>query len=273
MNFSPSIRERVERIHARLGCALSAPLWRNITTGDYPLLLVVESAADKQQGLIQLLTTLHYTVFMVEDHTQAMAWAPLLPFSALLMNHSLPDARSIVIKLLKNLVEENLMADIPIWLMADSLTAKEEQNWREAGVAMFLTQPLRHATLASLGATMLPPDAFFYTACDTLLQSDFPPSILQRMPELNCEVGKQMRQLQGMLRALPNAADPARVGEHAHAVKSATLSLGYYRLAALAAEIEHALVNKTFDTMLHHWQIIADRLDPLVFEQAQTVLP
>ena len=210
---------------------------------------------------MELFEPLGCHLFMVDDHAQAMVWAPVLPFSALVLNGSLPDARSMVVKRLQNLAEENLMPHVPIWVMVSTQTADAEKQWRDAGVSTLLMQPLKRALLELLCTELPLPDGNFYSAYDAHLQGDFPASILPRLPELNMEIGRQLRQLHRMLLTLPSLQTEQLI-QQAHAVKSASLSLGYFRLAALMAEIEHALANNAFEDRPQHWKFIADVLDP-----------
>lgn len=242
--------------------------------GERPLLLIVEEAVEKQRMLVELFESLGCRVFLVGDHAQAMVWAPVLPFGALVLNASLPDARSLVVKRLHHLAQENLMPHIPIWAMVGALTGNEEKHWRDAGVSTLLIQPLKPALLELLCTALPLPDADFYRAYDAHLQGDFPATIVTRLPELNREIGNQLRLLHRMLLTLPQQ-DVSRITnicQQAHAVKSASLSLGYFRLAALMAEIEHALAHKAFDDLPQHWKFIADMLDPTIFEQQERAI-
>ena len=237
--------------------------------GDRPFLLIVEESVEKRRVLMQLFEPLGCRLFLVEDHAQAMAWAPVLPFSALVLNGTLPDARSMVVTRLRHLAEENLMPPVPIWAMVSKLTPDDEKHWRDAGVSTLLMQPLKRAPLELLCASLPSPDANFYRAYDAHLQGDFPASIVTRLPELNREIGKQLRQLHRMLLTLPDDTRTEQLCQQAHAVKSASLSLGYFRLAALMSEIEHTLINRAFEEVPHYWKFIADVLDPAIFEQHQ----
>ncbi len=232
---------------------------------EQPLLLLVEASPEKRALLRRLFASLHCRIFLVDDHAQAMAWAPVLPFSALVLNGTLPDARAMVVRRLHHLAEEELMPLIPLWAMVTSLSAADEEHWLQAGVSALLTQPLSRAVLEPLCAHLAAPDGGFYLAYDAPLQQDFPASIVQRLPELSREIARQVRQLHAQLLALPEGDEQA-LREQVHAVKSASLTLGYFRLAGLMAEIEHALLNHAFREAPHQWQLIAHCLDAEMFD-------
>lgn len=93
-----------------------------------------------------------------------------------------------------------------------------------------------------------------------------PNKILARLSELNIEIAEQIDRLEKMLDAMAQAEAQPLIIEQAHAVKSAALSLGYFRLAALMAQIEHAVKEKQFRNSPMHWATIADCLRGSGFE-------
>jgi len=64
-----------------------------------------------------------------------------------------------------------------------------------------------------------------------------------------------------LLATLSQSASHTPLGLQAHAVKSAALSLGYFRLAALMGEIEHARSSYLFATYPQNGKIIMELLN------------
>ncbi len=225
-----------------------------------PLIMVVEPNAEKGAALEHLFLRGGCRIFLMEDHAQAIEWAPTLPLSAIVLNGFLPDAGAHVVRRLKHLTEEGLMLPMQLWAMGVTNSTGEQKQWLEAGISELISVPVQPKQLLRLYQQLAPAAQDFYHAYDKQVHAELPSKILTRLSELNLEIARQVDQLEAMLEAMANGQEQPLMAEQAHAVKSAALSLGYFRLAALMAQIEHALAHKQFLKTRMHWAIIADSL-------------
>ncbi|MES2984717.1 MAG: hypothetical protein V4735_05985 [Pseudomonadota bacterium] len=232
-----------------------------------PLVMAVEEQAEKRRETRAHLEQAGCRVFMLETHAQALEWAPALPFSAILLNGFLADTRTIVARRLRTLADEGLMPSIPLWAMVAQASVPEQTAWQEAGVSALVSVPMQQDRLQALCRQLHAPTPGFYQVYDAHLHGDFPSSVIMRLSELNREMASQVAQVETIMARMARGEMPVGASEDIHAVKSASLTLGYFRLSALMTEIERAITVDGFAQEPKHWEIIAQSLQLAGFGQ------
>lgn len=229
-----------------------APSTSEIEKEPAPLLLVVEPAAAMQDTLRALVANEGGRCFFVEDHAQALEWGAALPFSAFLCNAGLPDVGLLAACRLQHLMQEGIVRPAPLWVMLTSTRLRETEPWIEAGAEALLPLPLDPAQLHTVCAQLQRQPEGFFQAYEESLHAELPEQIKTRLSELNREIGMQIHTLLSLMESWVETAPP-KWCDQVHAVKSAALSLGYFRLAALMAQIEHALSSQPQPLTASHW--------------------
>jgi HPt (histidine-containing phosphotransfer) domain-containing protein len=124
-----------------------------------------------------------------------------------------------------------------------------------------LTLPVRPEDIESACASLAPSSHSFYLSYDIELHSELPPRIAERLPELKKELARQLMELEPKIITLAQQPMPIHILHEVHALKSVALTLGYFRVAALMAEIESAITNHDFADIAENWIIIRDCLN------------
>jgi CheY-like chemotaxis protein len=230
-----------------------------------PLVLVVEDNVRERQRVSSLFAQAGCRTFMVNTHEQALQWACVLPFSAIVLNATLPDARDYLPRRLHAMIEEGLMPDVPFWAMLSQEPFICFDHWQKAGVSELLIKPLRLDGLQPLCKRLTLQDADFYRARDARISHELPIKVKQKMQQMHEEINQQLVPVEVIARKLARG-QRERVGAgEAHAVKSAALSLGYFRLAGCMGKIESAIANPDIPPQPENWAVIAECLQAARF--------
>lgn len=158
---------------------------------------------------------------------------------------------------LRRMMRDGLLRNVPIIAITANNSADEEVAWHNVGVSRILLKPISANDIAGLFSYIKKSEPFFYEARDSTLDVDLLGSSYGRLPELRKELGKQVMELCHLLERKGNFE---RAAEQAHAVKSASLSLGYYRLSGLAAAMENSIKYENTTQYTPNFEIIKDCL-------------
>lgn len=225
-----------------------------------PLILVVEHDKEVRKTIARLFSQMQCDVFMVDTHAQAIEIAPILPFSAIMLNAMLAHVGEDVTRRLRHLMEDGMMPTIPLWVMLAKSSFIEFDYWRRCGASELLLQPLQPDILRRLCASLPTLDISFYEQHDHDLRRDLPLAAHDAMPHMNRLLAEQIAQAQLSLAGCSEGAIDNDTVHQIHAVKSAALTLGYFRLAGLMGQIEHARASQIFATYPDNWRIVMDVL-------------
>ena len=222
-----------------------------------PLVLVAESDKEHRTLLATLLKEAGCDFILVNTHAQLIELAPQLPVAAILLQ---PDAISTIehsVRRLCQLMDSGLLAKTPLWIAVEAISGESINYWKELGAEELLLTPIQTTAIKHACAKLAPPDACFYQAVDERVRQDLSEDILAAMPAMNRMLGEQIAQVEPLIDAFAKGDAPPLVVHQAHAVKSASLALGYYRLAALMDQIEHASSTRMFSSFPANWTMIA----------------
>lgn len=225
-----------------------------------PLILVVERDKEIRKTIARFFAQMQCDVFMVDTHAQAVEIAPILPFSAIMLNALLAHVGEDVTRRLRHLMEDGMMPTIPLWVMLAKSSFIEFDYWRRCGASELLLQPLQPDILRRLCANLATLDTSFYEQHDLDLRRDLPLAAHDAMPHMNRLLAEQIAQAQLSLEGCSEGAIDNETVHQIHAVKSAALTLGYFRLAGLMGQIEHARASQIFATYPDNWRIVMDVL-------------
>jgi CheY-like chemotaxis protein len=225
---------------------------------DFPVkvVMVVESNQKRQQELQGLLSSSSCDVFIVENHTEALEWAAVLPLAALIVNTTLSDANTLIMQRMRSMSEEGIISKIPMLAISSDATPAARRPWIEAGIDEFIEIPFRAESIQQLRQILQPPDAGFYCNFNSQQRGDLPETVIQRMPELTGQLADYIKNLELSLVATPNGSQPVNIRHEAHAIKSSALSLGYLRLAALMGQVEHTVRSTAAASANNNWRVI-----------------
>ncbi len=99
----------------------------------------------------------------------------------------------------------------------------------------------------------------FYHAADLELQDDLSTRIVAEMPQFTRALFAQFALVADIARAVASGESALKeLADQAHAVKSAALSLGYFRLSGLMDGAEHAARTHAFAALPGNWLVIAE---------------
>ncbi len=180
-----------------------------------------------------------YKVFTASTGTEALEWAGVLPFSIITLDSMLPGMSGTAIAAgLKRMIRNGLLGNVAIVALTAENSAAEEEAWRNVGVNNILLKPLSESGIISFSEYIKHTEKGFYLARDTSVDIDLLGYASHRLPEMQKELIAQVLELG---RLMDGKTLIWQISQQAHAVKSASLSLGFYRLSGLAAAIENAL--------------------------------
>ena len=254
--------EGVIPLSAALGAELraAAEMEHNVCSIAPPLVLVVENDAEHRTVIAELFRSMRCDVMMVESHAAALQLVSILPFSVILLNANLAHADEDITRRLRYWMEDGSMPTIPCWVMLDKLSSTEISYWQQRGVKDLLLRPLQPSIISALRERLSGADAMFYHQFDAKVRQDLPPDILAVMPMMNQMLAGQVALLVAAMEQYEKQAELPPHIEEAHAVKSAALTLGYFRLAALMDYIEHAKSNRLLTSYAPNWKVIMQLL-------------
>ena len=229
-----------------------------------PLLLVVESDKENRRLLMDIAQAQNCRMMVVESPTQAVKLAAIFPWSAMMFS-GLSPLQEVVVDRVRHLWEEGIMPPVALWMLRDRLSSSQTQYWQQRGINEVLLHPLQGADMERLRHALPPVDSHFYQQFDIHVRQDLSEEILAIMPMMNQMLTDQVRLLCPIVHAFAEGVSPPVVVEQAHAVKSAALTLGYFRLAGLMDQIEHAHTSALFASERSNWQLIATLLREMEF--------
>lgn len=203
-----------------------------------PLILIVEDDRVNRHAQELLFKRLGCDVFAVADGASALEWAPLLPFSLILLDQMLPDtAGTVVARKLYEKMQDGLMHEIPIVALSAADTPLLREEWANMPVTRLLSKPLHKEEALQLRREINTTAPSFFDYADQEILQNLPAKIKLRWPEMR---GQMLEQLLLFCNQLEQEAFPlSDILHSAHAVKSAALTLGFARLAACMESIEH----------------------------------
>jgi len=234
------------------------------SAGNPPLVIAVEPDREARNATMQIFTRCGYRIFLVENHLELLQWAPLLPCCAIMLNASLPDVDGLAERI-HQLFDAGAMQPVPLWASIANLSFIEFDEWRRRGVSELLLKPFQTDMLMRLAAEIKPLQDHFYQSFDQYLRDDLPPGAKESLSHMNAMLTSQLELMQPHLAALSNGELPEEAAASAHAVKSAALTLGYFRLAALMGETEHAIMSMRFSAFPQNWLLLQDCLRGVKF--------
>ena len=209
---------------------------KNCPVASSRLLLAVEPLLPRQQALRAIAQEVGSEVFFVDTHEQLLEWALALPAAAILAHAGLKCGTPIWATRLKRMGEEKLLDVIPLWVMAPHMPPQVRRNWEEAGAQVLLDMPVQPPLLQRLLYSVCGAGPEFYLTQQMAMEEMVPESLLPRLSELTEQLIKQVELL---LEALEKDKALDVILHQSHAVRSAALTLGYFRLAALMAQVEY----------------------------------
>jgi CheY-like chemotaxis protein len=230
-----------------------------------PLILIVEPEAGSRRELTEILATAGYRVFVVHEHGQAIEWAVCLPVSIVLLNMVAPGSWQEAAHRLRRQMRQHIMPEAGLWALTTQLMPEKGDE-----IEQVLLKPLRPELLKHLRADVRPLDTGFYHAFDQAIRDDLPDSVIARMPYLHQQLGLELSSMKEMAGTLSHDRPIPDAAHQAHAIKSIALSLGYFRLAALMTEVEHAIHVYSFAHAPQNWSVIAECLAQAALVQSST---
>jgi|GEM_PF-5235540 len=216
------------------------------------ILLMVATQSPHQQALNELLESKGYRIFKVSSNAKALEIAPVLPFSALILEMEANAALEYADRLSYQM-QEGTLATLPIWVKG---TAAHTSN----SISAYLPRPYHPEAIYQLCNTLKPCSQGFYHSVNAQIRLEMPPASLLSLPSLNAMLANQINELLPTLEMLSHADYPSQATHQIHAVKSAALTLGYFRLAALMGEMEYAILHRSFNSYPENWGIIGEIL-------------
>lgn len=224
------------------------------------IILLVEPRTHYHGELTTLFAGEGYQLFIVTSNARALDIAPVLPFSAVILSSKGVKDKEAFCDRIYHLMQEGLMAQIPVWLIVPKKTFDTTDDLHSPGVTAILPRPFDPEVVSQLCLGLKAPYNNFYRIYNEYLRNDLPSVTTASLPRLNHMLAAQVGRLDPLIRMLAQGEHPADAMQQAHAVKSAALTLGYFRLAALMGEIEYAVIHNSFAANLHNWVIIRDAL-------------
>jgi len=219
-----------------------------------PAVLLVEG--ESRRRLAPQFEAARYRVLTAASHAQMVEWSGVLPISALILNFAFADDGQDALRKLTHMREEGVLGDIPFWAIADVDSLNSLNDRLRQAIAEPLMLPLKPELLRRLSAELKTDPRRFYWAHDVQLRQEFSEAVKKSLPQMDALLGLQIAELLPLIDALARGERAGDLLHGAHAVKSAALNLGYFRLAGLMGQIEHA--SKRRDALpAHNWALIA----------------
>jgi CheY-like chemotaxis protein len=227
-----------------------------------PLVLMAGTQPEEFYTISRTFEYMSCKVLWATSAAQTLDLAAALPFSLILLSTSLPvQDISPAIRQLRQMKENKSIASAPVWVIASESKNYPVQEWSADGASQILPVPLEKEKLQYLCRSLTPFDTYFWSVYDAQVMEEFPRNILAHLPNLRGELLIHIRRMQRVLSA--PGLNPEQAIEEIHAVKSGALTLGYMRIAALMANLEHMLLDKAQDGATENITTIATCLDAI----------
>lgn len=179
-----------------------------------------------------------YNVFISDNGVDALEWASVLPFSLILLDSMLPGISGpVAAARLGRMKRDGVISNVTIAALTANDSVMDREAWKKAGVEHILLKPLAQSDVEKI-KVITAEKSVFYLDRDVSVDGELLGNSIDRLEGLQKELENQVRDFSSLL---SNKFINEKVIHAAHAVKSASLSLGFYRLSGLAAAIEHAI--------------------------------
>lgn len=202
-----------------------------------PLVLLVEDDRTNREAERLMFNKAGCRVLAVATAEQAMQWATAMPFSVIAIDTALPGMQGPEFAVqLKRMLQSGPMPMPKLWALTSANTSRDREAWEKAGAEIVLVKPVGMPQILPLCATLSFCDTCSFLAHSDDIEGGLSQAIGKRLPALRRELAHQIGLL---IDTFAGQRPDQSVADAAHAVKSASLSLGYQRLSACMDALEH----------------------------------